>query len=565
MQNTIHSDLIRGNINTIILKALFEGDRYGYDVIKEIEQKSSGQYVLKQPTLYSCLKRLEVQGFIRSYWGAKSNGGRRKYYTLTDMGREFFVRSQEEWEYSRTVIDKLISDKEYDFSGIEADYSGGSVPGEDEADADSEDEDGVFSLLTEEYGEAEETETESAEEAEIAAEEAYGELTQGEEPAEEQAGLEPESEAEPPEPQVFEYAYRNPAEMLDELFKEKRDSLSDDSYTGNLVNDSYTAVPQKKPPQSPFSATDFFIDAISRSEEERATPMESAQSYVEKYTEPYAAERDEAIFDTRRAAPPAEPPPQEADKPESGFLSYKTKVHYANDEDRALIERDYRDVLTKLVKNPSHSFPATAENNGAPATEQVPPNLPQNPAAPARPAALDAVSSSFKELGANISVRTHKTDTAKEHAGKLYYYAHRLMFVQYSILFAVMLPMAAFTIILARALNVSGPLDIAVYIGAGIIAAAFPLAAAVLKFREPDKKKRVNYSFKNSFWYRMTLLAICLIIIYLINIYAQMSVSFANAKTYLCSLLLPALYALCIPLSTVIFNALHRSGRYAVK
>ncbi|MCL2256370.1 MAG: PadR family transcriptional regulator, partial [Firmicutes bacterium] len=71
MLNTINSDLIRGNINTIILKALFEGDRYGYDIIKEIEQKSSGQYKLKQPTLYSCLKRLEVQGFVRSYWGAK--------------------------------------------------------------------------------------------------------------------------------------------------------------------------------------------------------------------------------------------------------------------------------------------------------------------------------------------------------------------------------------------------------------------------------------------------------------------------------------------------------------
>lgn len=145
MQNTIHSDLIRGHINTIILKALFEGDRYGYDIIKEIEQKSSGQYKLKQPTLYSCLKRLEVQGFIESYWGAKSNGGRRKYYTLTDMGKELFVKNQSEWEYSRTVIDKLISDKEYDFSKHEVthdDYDNsiesGSEDGEDYVDLENE-------------------------------------------------------------------------------------------------------------------------------------------------------------------------------------------------------------------------------------------------------------------------------------------------------------------------------------------------------------------------------------------------------------------------------------------
>ena len=121
MDNTINSDLIRGHINTIILKALYDGDRYGYDIIKDIEQKSSGQYTLKQPTLYSCLKRLESQGFISSYWGAKSNGGRRKYYTLTDMGRELFLKNQTDWEYSHTVIDKLISDKTFDLSAVSSD------------------------------------------------------------------------------------------------------------------------------------------------------------------------------------------------------------------------------------------------------------------------------------------------------------------------------------------------------------------------------------------------------------------------------------------------------------
>jgi len=110
MFNTIDSDLIRGHIDTIILKALYEGDRYGFDIIKEVEQKSGGQYIIKQPTLYSCLKRLEVQGFIKSYWGTKSIGGRRKYFTLTDMGRDLFNQNLQNWEYSRTVIDKLISD-----------------------------------------------------------------------------------------------------------------------------------------------------------------------------------------------------------------------------------------------------------------------------------------------------------------------------------------------------------------------------------------------------------------------------------------------------------------------
>lgn len=113
--DTINSDLIRGHIDTIILRALSEGDRYGYQIIKEIEQKSNGQYTLKQPTLYSCLKRLEKQELITSFWGQITHGGRRRYYKLTDKGRKVYEQNQNEWEYSRTIIDTLLSNKPFNF------------------------------------------------------------------------------------------------------------------------------------------------------------------------------------------------------------------------------------------------------------------------------------------------------------------------------------------------------------------------------------------------------------------------------------------------------------------
>lgn len=116
--NSISSDLIRGHINTIILRALYERDKYGYEIMNDIEQKSHGQYSLKQPTLYSALKRLENQGYIKAYWKTDevSNGGRRKYFTLTENGKEITEKNLAEWEYSRTIIDSLISDKSFDFS-----------------------------------------------------------------------------------------------------------------------------------------------------------------------------------------------------------------------------------------------------------------------------------------------------------------------------------------------------------------------------------------------------------------------------------------------------------------
>ena len=117
---SISSDLIRGHINTIILRSLYDGDKYGYDILNEIESKTGGLYAIKQPTLYSALKRLESLHYVASYYGEFSNGGRRKYFRLTDEGREFVNKSLSEWEYSRTIIDSLIADgdKHFDFSFI---------------------------------------------------------------------------------------------------------------------------------------------------------------------------------------------------------------------------------------------------------------------------------------------------------------------------------------------------------------------------------------------------------------------------------------------------------------
>ncbi len=116
----ISADLIRGHINTIILRSLYDGDKYGYDIISEIKKKSGGLYVIKEPTLYSALKRLEALSYVQSYYGDYSNGGRRKYFSLTDEGKRFTEKNLSEWEYSRTIIDSLISDgnAHYDFSFI---------------------------------------------------------------------------------------------------------------------------------------------------------------------------------------------------------------------------------------------------------------------------------------------------------------------------------------------------------------------------------------------------------------------------------------------------------------
>lgn len=107
MQN-ISSDFIRGNIDTIILRVLMDGDNYGYEIVKAIYKRSEDMYELKEPSLYTSLKRLEVQKLIESYWGNESQGGRRKYYRITDSGKDVYQNSLSAWKTARSILDKLL-------------------------------------------------------------------------------------------------------------------------------------------------------------------------------------------------------------------------------------------------------------------------------------------------------------------------------------------------------------------------------------------------------------------------------------------------------------------------
>jgi PadR family transcriptional regulator, regulatory protein PadR len=106
----IGKDIIRGHIDTIVLRLLAERDRYGYEVYKEVLSRSDGDYELKEPSLYSAFRRLETQGYIRPYWGEESQGGRRKYYAITDAGREYCAKCVQDWQGIKKILDKLIGE-----------------------------------------------------------------------------------------------------------------------------------------------------------------------------------------------------------------------------------------------------------------------------------------------------------------------------------------------------------------------------------------------------------------------------------------------------------------------
>lgn len=105
---SIASDLIRGHTESIILAHLTEHDSYGYQINKSIQGKTNGQYELKEATLYSAFRRLEESGCIESYWGDEDKGARRRYYSVTPLGRSLLAQNRLDWERAKGLIDKLI-------------------------------------------------------------------------------------------------------------------------------------------------------------------------------------------------------------------------------------------------------------------------------------------------------------------------------------------------------------------------------------------------------------------------------------------------------------------------
>ena len=102
-RETVESSLImemrRGTIVLVVLYCLDE-PVYGYSLVEELARKG---VPVETNTLYPLLRRLSSQGLLDNQWDT-SNAKPRKYYVITEEGRELRDKLKEQWgEMSRAV------------------------------------------------------------------------------------------------------------------------------------------------------------------------------------------------------------------------------------------------------------------------------------------------------------------------------------------------------------------------------------------------------------------------------------------------------------------------------
>ena len=101
--------------NTLLVLALLEDeDKYGYQIISELRDRSRERFLLKEGTLYPILYRLEEDGLVESRWsGAEGRKVPRKYYHITGEGRRVLAETEALWREICRSVD-LIMEEEHD-------------------------------------------------------------------------------------------------------------------------------------------------------------------------------------------------------------------------------------------------------------------------------------------------------------------------------------------------------------------------------------------------------------------------------------------------------------------
>ncbi|MGF3052797.1 PadR family transcriptional regulator [Microbacterium sp. YY-03] len=108
----ISADAIRGYIDLMILSLLRTEPSYAYELAQQISTVSGDAYTIKQTTLYSAVKRLETTGLVTSFPGTSESGKPRTYYQISDEGHTYLEQKIEEWNLTKSVVDRFLEGKE---------------------------------------------------------------------------------------------------------------------------------------------------------------------------------------------------------------------------------------------------------------------------------------------------------------------------------------------------------------------------------------------------------------------------------------------------------------------
>lgn len=108
MKRQYIEQLKKGITEIALLYLINEVQTYGYNIIKELEKRTTGYFKLKGGTIYPALQRLEIKGLVKSRRQQTTKRQSRKYYQITEKGKQFLANRLTDWRDFSTAVSMLM-------------------------------------------------------------------------------------------------------------------------------------------------------------------------------------------------------------------------------------------------------------------------------------------------------------------------------------------------------------------------------------------------------------------------------------------------------------------------
>lgn len=102
-----HNEVKRGSAELMVLAAIEQRARHGYEIAKLIDDRSGGVLRFHTASLYPMLYRMERRGWIDGKWIEKAGQRKRRYYRLRPEGRKVLARQRSTWRELLTAVQRV--------------------------------------------------------------------------------------------------------------------------------------------------------------------------------------------------------------------------------------------------------------------------------------------------------------------------------------------------------------------------------------------------------------------------------------------------------------------------
>jgi len=102
------AELLKGTLSLLILSLLSRKPMYGYEIAATVHRDTDGTFTWREGSLYPNLHKLQADGLIAGEWEEKETGRKRRYYHITDKGREGLAEKTNSWSELQRAVNQIL-------------------------------------------------------------------------------------------------------------------------------------------------------------------------------------------------------------------------------------------------------------------------------------------------------------------------------------------------------------------------------------------------------------------------------------------------------------------------